>query len=90
MGYHLGTSPIEFAIAEKDAEILSMLIACEPRAKANNFNLFKESLIDALEGIPDLSMEMHFHCDSSFIPFVQSFTPSDVYRVLDIYHIIDI
>ena len=77
----LGLSPIEYAVAEKDIELLVMLVGAAPRSKANNFETYKESLADALEAIPDFSMEMCFNCDSSFIPFVKSFAPSDVYKV---------
>ena len=58
-----------------------MLVGAIPRAKSNNFDQFKQILISSLESLPDLSMEMNFHCDSSIIPFVKSFTPSDTYRV---------
>ncbi len=58
-----------------------MLLGAVPRSKANSFEAYKGSLSDALEALPDLSMEMQFNCDSSFIPFVKSFAPSDVYKV---------
>ena len=77
----IGLSPVEFAASQNDIEMLSMLVGAVPRSKANNFESYKESLADALESLPDLSMEMYFNCDSSFIPFVKSFAPSDVYKV---------
>ena len=77
---------MEQAATEKDTDILSMLIGAGPRSRASNFELYKENIADALAALPDLSMEMYFNCDSSFIPFVKSFAPSDTYKVL--FHLI--
>jgi len=74
-------TPIEYAVAENDTEILGMLLGAVPRSKSNNFELYKDALADAIEAIPDFSMEMCFNCDSSFIPFVKAFAPSDVYKI---------
>ncbi len=74
-------SPIEYAVQEKDSETLAMLVSAAPRAKASNFSAAKESLADALRALPDLSLEMRLDCDSSFIPFLGSFAPSDVFKV---------
>lgn len=78
----LGLSPIEYAIKEKRMDVLPMLVGAIPRAKSSNFEQYKQIIINSLESLPDLCMEMNFHCDSSIIPFVNSFTPSDTYKVL--------
>eukprot|EP00826_Nyctotherus_ovalis_P052812 TRINITY_DN6768_c0_g1_i6.p1 TRINITY_DN6768_c0_g1~~TRINITY_DN6768_c0_g1_i6.p1 ORF type:complete len:564 (+),score=109.02 TRINITY_DN6768_c0_g1_i6:1526-3217(+) len=74
-------SPVEYAAAENDSEVLGMLIGAVPRAKAAKFEALRDSLADALEAVPDFSVEISFNCESRFIPFVRSFTPSDVYKV---------
>lgn len=62
-------------------DILRILLGAASRTKESNFERYKDSLIQSLEAIPDLKMEMQFNCDSSYIPFLKSFTPSDVYKV---------
>jgi len=78
----LALSAIEYAVKQRRIDFLSILIGAIPGAKNTNFNMFKDMLINSLETLPNLSMEINFHCDSSFIPFVKSFTPSDTYKVI--------
>ena len=32
-----------------------------------------------LESLPDFKIEMSFECESSFVPFLTNFTPSDTF-----------
>lgn len=34
-----------------------------------------------LEKLPDFSMDLHFKCGSSYIPFISSLAPSDTYKI---------
>jgi hypothetical protein len=74
-------SPIEYAVTEGDAEILGMLIGAVPRVNCTNFEVCRSSLAEALESVPDFTMEISFNCESPIIPFVKSFAPSDVYKI---------
>ena len=74
-------TPIEYAASRNDVELLSMLVGAIPRAKAASFELSKNTLINFLETIPDFSVDMAFTCDSPFIPFINSLTPSDTYTI---------
>ncbi len=74
-------SPIEYAVGQSDRELLLMLVGSVQRAKKNGFERHRAHLIDSLESLPNLSLELDLHCDSSFIPFVKAFAPSDTYRI---------
>ena len=74
-------TPIEYAASRDDVELLSMLVGAIPRAKAASFELCKNTLINVLKATPDFSVDMAFTCDSPFIPFIKSLTPSDTYKI---------
>jgi len=52
-----------------------------PRARSINFEACRSSLAEALEAVPDFSVEICFNCELPFIPFARSFAPSDVYKI---------
>lgn len=70
-----------YAIANGDYELLRILLGSAQRTKGHAFDLHKFGILDAVETLPDLEFELHLNC-KSFIPFVGSFAPSDVYKVL--------
>lgn len=43
--------------------------------------LHKEVIFKTLEALPDFSVDLHFECFSSFIPFLNYVTPSDTYVI---------
>lgn len=65
----------------KYKDILTILIGETQRSKKNIFDHSKLNLLDSIENLPDLSMELHLNCNSSFIPFVGVFAPSDTFHV---------
>ena len=66
-------SPIDYAVAQNDKELLLILMSAVQKAKSNNFDIYKSNLIDSLANMPNMSFKLHLHCESSFIPFVSSF-----------------
>lgn len=38
-------------------------------------------MFTALEALPDFKLDMHFNCQSSFIPFLTNLAPNDTYRI---------
>ena len=38
-------------------------------------------MFSALESLPDFKIDMHFRCQSSFIPFLNNLAPSDTYKI---------
>ena len=43
--------------------------------------LHREVIFKTLEALPDFSVDLHFECISSFIPFVNYISPSDTYKI---------
>lgn len=72
---------VEYAVTKNDPELLRILLGAAQKAKGMSFEVYKSSLVEALETIPDFAIDMCFNCDSSIIPFVKAFTPSDTYRI---------
>ncbi len=43
--------------------------------------LHREVILKTLESLPDFSVDLHFECTSSFIPFLSNLAPSDTYKI---------
>ena len=43
--------------------------------------LHRDTILKTLESLPDFSMDLHFECNSSFIPFLSNLAPSDTYKI---------
>ena len=43
--------------------------------------MHKWTIFSVLEKLPDFSIDLHFKCGSSFIPFVSNIAPSDTYKI---------
>ena len=41
----------------------------------------KDAIFRVLERLPDFSIDLHFECTSSYIPWMKHFTPNDTYHI---------
>jgi len=74
-------SAFELACAIKDRSILDVLMSGVQKLKQHFMEIHKEVIFKTLERLPDFSIDMHFECSSSFIPFISSLAPSDTYHI---------
>lgn len=72
------------AKAQKDRNLIEILMESELKLKQHYLELHKEAIYQALERLPDFNIDLRFECTSSVLPvaLTSSFTPSDTYRIM--------
>lgn len=73
--------PMEEAMSLKNKEIIKMLLIASYQLRLNRWEKTKDSVLTLLESIPDFSFDLHWECDSNFIPFVSKLAPSDTNKI---------
>jgi ankyrin repeat domain-containing protein 13 len=74
-------SAYELACSIQHEAILQILIASALKLKQYFMDLHKEQIFRTLEQLPDFSIDLHFECASSYIPFLNYVSPSDTYKI---------
>jgi len=82
---------LEIASTLKNKDIIRALLEANQKIKQHYLELHKnvrrnclklfQAMFNALETLPDFKIDMHFNCQSSFIPFLQNLAPNDTYRI---------
>jgi len=77
-------SAFEIAKAQKDRNLIEILMESELKLKQHYLELHKEAIYAVLERLPDFNLDLRFECTSSVLPnaFTQSFTPNDTYHIM--------
>lgn len=76
-----GKFPMEEAMTLKNKEIIRTLLLAGHQLKLNRWEKTKQEVLNLLESIPDFSFEIHWECDSNYIPFVSKLAPSDTNKI---------
>ena len=74
-------SGFELAKALKDRKLVELLMESVQKLKQHYLEIHKEAIFNILERLPDFSIDLHFECTSSFIPFLSNIAPSDTYHI---------
>jgi hypothetical protein len=74
-------SPIEYAIAKNNTEMVVTLLELTQKINAKTFDRHRTTLSDAIESLPDLSLEVHFTSNSNFSLYIRSFPNTNLYKV---------
>lgn len=74
-------SPFELACALQNESILELLLTSSLKLKQYFMELHKEQIFRTIEKLPDFSIDLHFECQSSYIPFLNYVSPSDTYKI---------
>ena len=65
----------------KHRSILEILMVSVQKFKQFFLELHKHEIFKTLESLPDFSIDLHFECQSSYIPFLNYVSPSDTYKI---------
>ena len=74
-------SGFELAKVLKDRKLVEILMESVQKLKQHYLEIHKEAIFKVLERLPDFSIDLHFECTSSFIPFLSNLAPSDTYHI---------
>jgi hypothetical protein len=76
-----GWTCIDEAVAQEDEVVLRLLLDNLIARQVQTIKDQQEKLKSALTNAPDFYIEMKWDFDSSFIPFVSKFAPSDTFKI---------
>jgi hypothetical protein len=79
--YSLVLSPIEYAIARNNEEMLTILLELAEQENMKALEQSKEMLLDALESLPDLSLDVNFTSNSKYSSYIRAFPNTNLYKV---------
>ena len=79
-----GWSLMDEAISQQNARLLAIVFDCLNEKKKAKWERQKLSIFNKLRLIPDFSVEMHWECQSSFIPFLSKIAPNDTFKIYKI------
>jgi len=74
-------SGFELAKVLKDRKLVEILMESVQKLKQHYLEIHKEAIFKVLERLPDFSIDLHFECTSSILPFITSLAPSDTYHI---------
>lgn len=74
-------SPYELACSMKQRSILEILMVSVQKYKQYFLELHKLEIFRTLESLPDFLIDLHFECQSNYIPFLNYVSPSDTYKI---------
>lgn len=80
-------SPVEYAIARVNREILLILLESTQRTGAKILERNKNELLDAIEALPDLTFQVNVKSNLNFSPFLRKFPSSAIYKVIFFHHL---
>lgn len=76
-----GWSLIDEAISQQSPRLLAMVFSWLNKAKKVKLEHNKEKVFARLLQIPDFYTEIHWECQSSWIPFLSKIAPSDTFQI---------
>ena len=82
MSATFGYSAYELACLIGDEETLKYFVEDEHRRKRHAWKQNLPHLVETLSLMPDFELQVKWSCDSSWIPFLKNFCPSENYWIL--------
>ena len=80
--HSLVLSPIEYAIARNNDEMLAILLNSSEQGNMGVLEESKEMVLDALESLPNMSLDVNFTSNSNYSSYIRSFPNTNLYKVL--------
>jgi hypothetical protein len=76
-----GWSLLDEAIGQGNARLLAVAFDAMNAKKKEKIESEKRKVLDRLKQIPDFYTEIHWECQSSWIPFLSKIAPSDTFQI---------
>lgn len=74
-------TPLEAAVAAGQRTIVRTLVIAFHHQMLLKWQNNSSKILALLESMPDFTFEIHWECDSKFIPLVKTLTPNDTYKL---------
>ena len=69
------------AISQQNPRLLALVFDCLNEVKKQKIQRNKLRVLSRLEQIPDFYTEIHWECQSNWIPFLNKIAPSDTFQI---------
>jgi len=81
LSYNDSISPYDYAIIDKNINVLKILINAFKKQKLTFWHRNQKDLAEIIKLIPDFSMEFTVSLNSTIFSVIKSITPKDVFKV---------
>jgi len=79
--YNGSTTPFDYAIMNKNRDVLKILINAFKKQKLSFWHQNQKDIADVLKTIPDFSLVFTVSLNSTLFSVIQSITPKDIFKV---------